>query len=75
VHCLDSGFTQITHADLGGCPADNGIIDNHDPFAAQNIFKEVKFYAHAQVARILRRLDKSPAYVMIPDDPHLQRYS
>ncbi len=73
--CTSFAPAVAHHADnlAAGGAAHDGIVDQHNALAFQNVAHGIQLELHAEVAHALLRLDEGASDVVIADQAELQR--
>ena len=64
---------NLLNTAAGGCPAHNGILDDHHLFAFDHVMDRIKFNTDPEFTQKLGGLDKGASDVMVADHPHFKR--
>jgi len=57
-----------------GAPYDR-VLNNHHPLLVQDLLDGIELYLHPKIPHGLGRLNKGPADIVVPDNPHLKGYA
>ena len=68
-----TGVADHLHDLLGGRPAHDGVVDQDDALAFEQIAHRVELEPHAEVADALLRLDEGAAHIVVADQSHAER--
>src|SRR5215831_19879958 len=71
MHLLGAGFAHHLHDLHRGHAADDGIVDEHDPLAADDGAIGAVFEANPELTDLLARLDEGAADIVVADDAEL----